>query len=201
MKLSLLIVPFFGAGYASAHGFLSTISISSKAYTGNNPFGDNGASVIRKISSPDPNYGASNAALTCGPNALAASQVADANPGDTITFDWRGADLSHVCNFFVFGHRSLIPSQWPHNTGPMLTYMASCGSTSCDQFDATQAKWFKIHQVGRKDGNAQWVQQDLCERLSPFAFLSSTSCFTRRRRCRYGNHSQQSCSRELPDTP
>ncbi|EDR07117.1 uncharacterized protein LACBIDRAFT_298942 [Laccaria bicolor S238N-H82] len=21
---------------------------------------------------------------------------------------------------------------WPHNTGPMLTYLASCGSTTCD---------------------------------------------------------------------
>ena len=106
--LSLLIVLSSGAGYASAHGFLSTISISGKAYTGNNPFGDNGGSVIRKVSSPDPNYGTSNAALTCGPNALAASQVADANPGDTITFDWRGADLSHVCNFFFSPDRSSI---------------------------------------------------------------------------------------------
>jgi hypothetical protein len=44
----------------------------------------------------------------------------------------------------------------------MLTYMASCGASSCDQFDATQAKWFKIRQVGRKDGNAEWVQQDVC---------------------------------------
>jgi hypothetical protein len=44
----------------------------------------------------------------------------------------------------------------------MLTYMASCGSTTCDQFDATQAKWFKIHQVGRQEGSGLWYQQALC---------------------------------------
>ncbi|SRR6266545_509018 len=105
---SLFVGLLFGAGYASAHGFLSRISINGKTYTGSNPFGNNGASVIRKISSPDPNYGAANAALTCGPNAMAASQVADTNPGDTITFDWRGADDSHVRNLFFTSCTSSI---------------------------------------------------------------------------------------------
>jgi hypothetical protein len=145
-SLSLFVVAWCAAGSCvSAHGFLSSITINGKTYNGNNPFRNNDPSVIRKVSSPDPNYGASNTALTCGPGALAASQMADANPGDTMTFDWRGADYSH----------------WPHNTGPMLTYMASCGSSSCDQFDPAQAKWFKIRQVGRKNGNPQWVQQDV----------------------------------------
>jgi len=62
-----------------------------------------------------------------------------------MTFSWKGADYS----------------DWPHNTGPMLTYMASCGLTTCDQFNATQARWFKIHQVGRQDGSALWYQQVL----------------------------------------
>lgn len=44
-----------------------------------------------------------------------------------------------------------------------MTYMASCGSTSCDQFDASQAQWFKIAQFsfvpGGKDpetGGLMW---------------------------------------------
>lgn len=45
----------------------------------------------------------------------------------------------------------------------MLTYMASCGSTSCNKFDSTKAKWFKIDQAGRKS-NGQWLQQDLSKR-------------------------------------
>lgn len=44
-----------------------------------------------------------------------------------------------------------------------MTYMASCGSTPCDQFDASQAQWFKIAQFsfvpGGKDpetGGLMW---------------------------------------------
>ncbi len=44
----------------------------------------------------------------------------------------------------------------------MLTYLASCGSTACDQFDSSTAKWFKIDQLGRKTtGDKPWVQADL----------------------------------------
>jgi len=45
----------------------------------------------------------------------------------------------------------------------MLTYMASCGSVTCDKFNQAEAKWFKIDQVGKKPGvnNPEWVQNDL----------------------------------------
>ena len=56
----------------------------------------------------------------------------------------------------------LFPPQWPHNTGPLMTYMTSCGSTSCDQFDPTGAKWFKIDQLGKKDADT-WYQADIRE--------------------------------------
>jgi len=51
----------------------------------------------------------------------------------------------------------------------MLTYMASCGSSTCDQFDATQARWFKISQVGRRNGSEFWAQKDIC--MSKCVFL------------------------------
>ena len=51
--------------------------------------------------------------------------------------------------------------QWPHNTGPTLTYLASCGSVTCDKFNQADAQWFKINQVGRKPNSAEWVQADL----------------------------------------
>ncbi|KAF9522111.1 glycosyl hydrolase family 61-domain-containing protein [Crepidotus variabilis] len=145
MTFSAIILPLLAAGSVSAHGLLSVATINGKQYQGPKIFGDNGPSPIRAVNSPDPNYGTSNTALTCGPGQTAGANVADANPGDQVSFDWRGADGSN----------------WPHNTGPMLTYMASCGSTTCDKFDATQAKWFKINQVGRKDGQVEWQQQDL----------------------------------------
>ena len=41
----------------------------------------------------------------------------------------------------------------------MLTYLTSCGSTPCSQFNSTTAQWFKIDQVGQKpDGT--WFQAD-----------------------------------------
>lgn len=53
----------------------------------------------------------------------------------------------------------------------MLTYMATCGNTTCDKFDAINAQWFKIDEVGqRKNDSSQWVQQDLC--MAPI-FISS----------------------------
>jgi len=61
-----------------------------------------------------------------------------------VTFDWEGGDGSN----------------WPHNTGPMMTYMASCGSTPCNEFESANAQWFKIQQVGRKE-NGEWAQADL----------------------------------------
>ncbi|KAF8815954.1 glycoside hydrolase family 61 protein [Phlegmacium glaucopus] len=145
MKTTSFFIPLLAAACVSAHGFLRTLTINGKAYTGNTPAGTDSPSVIRQISTPFPNHGASNPALTCGPNSTAGTLVANANPGDSLTFSWKGADLSN----------------WPHNTGPMLTYLANCGSTTCDQFDITNAKWFKIQQIGRKANSPDWVQADL----------------------------------------
>ena len=50
----------------------------------------------------------------------------------------------------------------------MLTYLANCGSTTCDKFDSTGAKWFKIQQVGKNPNDSSvWVQAD----LSTFLYL------------------------------
>lgn len=96
MKSISLLIPLFGAACVSAHGFLATVTINGKSYTGNVPSGTTNPSIIRQVSTPDPNKGASNPALTCGPNATDASLVASVNPGDALTFSWKGADLSNV---------------------------------------------------------------------------------------------------------
>jgi len=146
------------ATFVSAHGFLRTLTINGQAYIGNIPLGADNPSVIRQVDSPSPNKGASNPALTCGPNSTAAANVASANPGDPLTFSWKGADLSN----------------WPHNTGPMLTYLANCGSVPCNQFDITTARWFKIAQVGRASPGGPWVQADLMAGGVAKASLPST---------------------------
>jgi hypothetical protein len=96
MKTTSLLFPLLTAAYVSAHGFLRTVTINGKAFTGNVPSGNTAPSVIRQVSTQNPNKGAQNPALTCGPDATAGSLVADANPGDALTFNWKAADLGNV---------------------------------------------------------------------------------------------------------
>ncbi|KAI9070003.1 lytic polysaccharide monooxygenase, partial [Trametes sanguinea] len=132
--------------YVAAHGYLAQVSIDGKAYAGNIPNNYQGPSPIRLVSDIGPVKGASNPDLFCGLEAQIAELVVPANPGSAVAFQWSGGD-----------HQ-----KWPHNTGPLMTYMAKCGSTTCDKFNDTNAQWFKIDQAGKKSDDAsQWVQQDI----------------------------------------
>lgn len=51
--------------------------------------------------------------------------------------------------------------QWPHDIGPIMTYMAPCVNTTCDQYDPTDAEWFKIEETGLEPGNTTWYQQNI----------------------------------------
>ncbi|KAM6495231.1 glycoside hydrolase family 61 protein [Amanita muscaria] len=128
----------------SAHGFVHQVIIDGTSYIGNPPNAAQNTSPLRQVSDVGPVKGATNPNVNCGLDAQLASQVANANPGSIIQWDWRGGDLSH----------------WPHNTGPMMTYMASCGSTTCDQFNSSNAKWFLIDRVGQSS-DGSWAQADL----------------------------------------
>jgi len=149
MKTSTLFLPFLAAALslvpsAHGHGLVYHFGVDGKMYTGDTPGGKSDPSPIRQVSSQDPIYGATSPSVNCGTGAPNAALVVDAMPGSNLTWDWKTASLSN----------------WPHNTGPMLTYLASCGSTTCDQFDSRTAKWFKIDQVG-KDASGDWVQQQI----------------------------------------
>lgn len=140
---ALFFVPLALLPLVRAHGILGQITIDGKMYQGPIAGGDPiPGSPIRQISDASPVKGANNLATTCGPDAKPASFVAPANPGSTIDALWQANDRQH----------------WPHNTGPMEVYLASCGSVSCDKFDTSNAQWFKISEVGKRDGG--WVQQD-----------------------------------------
>jgi hypothetical protein len=128
------------------HGFLRQVTINGTPYLGNIPNQQPNASVIRQIADISPVKGANNTDLNCGLSAKLATDVASANPGDVVVFTWKGGDLSN----------------WPHNTGPLMTYLASCGDTTCDKFDSLNASWFKINQMGRHS-NGTWIQQDIMQ--------------------------------------
>ncbi|KAJ7212115.1 glycoside hydrolase family 61 protein [Mycena pura] len=127
---------------AAAHGWVGSITVAGKLYQGNG-LGTSGApSVIRQVNTNSPVTSVSDPNLACGPNAQLAQLVADANPGDPVAVDWVSTE-----------------GPWFHNVGPMLTYLANCGSASCTQFDASQAMWFKIQQSGRDSSG--WAQAQL----------------------------------------
>ncbi|KAJ2932194.1 hypothetical protein H1R20_g4889, partial [Candolleomyces eurysporus] len=129
-----------------AHGYIASVSIDGKSYKGNLPAESNTRhpSVVRQIRNTQPVKGVGNKDLACGSGATPASLIADAMPGNQVRFDWKGAGST----------------SWPHNAGPILTYMASCGSVSCDKFDASTARWFKIAELGKKP-NGQWHMADV----------------------------------------
>ncbi|KAK7049936.1 hypothetical protein VNI00_005366 [Paramarasmius palmivorus] len=140
-----VLIPVSLAAYASAHGYLARVSIDGKNYEGVPPRAPARDSVIRQVANEEPVKGADNSAIGCGKDAQLASSAADINPGSTISFDWRAADSKGF---------------WPHEVGPMLTYMASCGSQDCKDFSSDNAEWFKIAESGQ-DGNGKWKQASL----------------------------------------
>ena len=46
-----------------------------------------------------------------------------------------------------------------------MTYMASCEGTTCDQYDATNAQWFKVDEAGQNANGSGWVQQEISQYL------------------------------------
>lgn len=134
------------ATYVAAHGYLTQVSIDGMVYPGNVPAASPAnPSIIRDISTIDPVKGANNSNLNCGQSAQPGSQVGNANPGSTIAFLW-GDGGTH----------------WPHEVGPVMTYMASCGSQTCDQYDPTSAEWFLIDRKGQYP-NGTWIQATIMQ--------------------------------------
>jgi hypothetical protein len=91
-----VLVSLLLASSAAAHGFVSQVSIAGKDYPGNTPGGKTNPSIIRQISDIGPVKGASNPDLFCGLSAQVASDVAQANPGDTVGVKWVGGGGQNV---------------------------------------------------------------------------------------------------------
>jgi hypothetical protein len=92
---------------AEAHGIISWLTIDGTKYEGPIAGGDPiSGSPIRWISNANPVKGATNKAITCGPDAKPATFVAPANPGSVIDVLWQANDRNH----------------WPHNTGLFLLF-------------------------------------------------------------------------------
>ncbi|TEB27902.1 glycoside hydrolase, partial [Coprinellus micaceus] len=143
---SLLSALLLQASHVLGHGYVSKVTIGGKSYTGLAPFegGARGSSAVRQIQSTSPVMPASNPQLACGSSNSPASLIADAQPGDTVSFKWVGQGGIN----------------WIHKVGPILTYMASCGTSPCSQFDTSSAQWFKISELTKKP-SGEWYMADV----------------------------------------
>ncbi|KAI0739432.1 glycosyl hydrolase family 61-domain-containing protein [Daedaleopsis nitida] len=131
----------------AAHGFVKEVVIDGKLFAGNFPFNAKNKvpSPIRFIDTTFPVIGASNPAIICGPHEQRAPLVVAAKPGSQVQFRWNENNNN----------------PWPHQIGPLITYMALCQGTTCDKFDASKGRWFKIDQQGKRrssSGDANWAQ-------------------------------------------
>ena len=136
------------------------------------------------INDVDPVKGTSNPDMTCGRSAVAADTVAPASPGSTVAFSWDSG----------------TGGVWPHNAGPMMTYMAQCTGTTCDKFDASNAKWFKIDEAGKMQDNT-WLQNMPCTYSSSFVHSLSLTLPVSHRPVLFRYPAQQHRTRRLPDPP
>lgn len=133
------------APLAAAHGHVSGAFIDNVYVPGPEPASDSSGFAIREINDIDPVKGASNPDLNCGHSAKLATEVADASPGSVLRFAWVNGD----------------GGPWVHNTGPVMTYMASCGTGGCASFNSSHAEFFKINELGKKADGSTWFMSDL----------------------------------------
>jgi len=134
--------------FVAAHGSLRHVEIDGTKYVGPIPNSQTGDQfAIREVYSVDPVKGANTRDLNCGQGATNAALVADVNPGSVVKFNWANGE----------------EGPWPHDTGPMLTYMAPCGPGGCANFDAINAEFFKIDEKGHNPATGKWFQGDIFE--------------------------------------
>lgn len=143
LALSLLSVPT-----VLAHGGVLAISNAGNWYNGwqpyNTPTGQ--SSIIRPWSSYNPIQNATDPTLACNDDGTSPplQLTATVAAGSQITAYWNQV--------------------WPHNTGPMLVYLAACGGTTCTGVNANSLKWFKISQAGLISGsiyNGTWAAGEM----------------------------------------
>jgi hypothetical protein len=137
------------APFVAAHGHLSGAFIDDVYIPGPDPATGSTGFAIREINDINPVKGTDNPDINCGHNAQKASLVADAAPGSVVKFAWMNG----------------AGGPWVHNTGPVMTYMASCGAGGCANFDSANAQFFKISELGRKDAST-WYMADLTTGLN-----------------------------------
>ncbi|KZV97912.1 cellulose-growth-specific protein [Exidia glandulosa HHB12029] len=118
-----------------AHGGVLSYDIAGTTYNGfvpyNTPVGQ--SSIQRIWNKYDPIQDVTLPILACNDNGLTLDlqKTASVAAGSKVVAFW---------------------NTWPHDTGPMLAYLAQCPGSTCTGVDPTTLKWFKIAEAGLISG-------------------------------------------------
>ncbi|KAG9037092.1 hypothetical protein FRB95_006947 [Tulasnella sp. JGI-2019a] len=161
MFSTIVIVALSLVPTALAHGHLSSVVVDNTTYPGpevNQPL--SGGSAIRMINSVDPIKDVTSDDMSCGNGAanVTATQTAPVNPGSTISTNWVSGE----------------DTNWPHNVGPLMTYIAACNG-DCSSFSSLNAEWLKIDEAGLDNATGKWIQEETLYVGKPHTFTFPTN--------------------------
>jgi hypothetical protein len=145
-KVASLLV--FALPSVIAHGGVLSWANAGNWYWGLNPYDTivGQVSTLRPWYSYNPIQNATDPTVACNNNGTnnnalgGTQQTVSVAAGSAVTAYWNQV--------------------WPHNTGPVLTYLAQCPGSTCNGVDSTTLKWFKIQQAGLVSGtqyNGTWA--------------------------------------------
>ncbi|TIA87052.1 hypothetical protein E3P99_03417 [Wallemia hederae] len=127
------------AGSALAHGVVSYIDVG-QGFNGPDPNQSDASSPVW-TAGINPITDAYSPDMFCGPSS-SPNGAGSIGAGSQMTIYWEETSYQ----------------QWPHNTGPIITYLAACNG-DCSNMNSGSANWFKIDQQAMNNG--QWVQAGL----------------------------------------
>ncbi|SPQ25383.1 4b995c13-42eb-402d-8abb-d06c02696cf3 [Thermothielavioides terrestris] len=127
------------AGLVAGHGYVDNATIGGQFYQFYQPYVD---PVSRSIPGNGPVTDVTLIDLQCNANSTPAKLHATAAAGSDVILRWTLWPESHV--------------------GPVITYMARCPDTGCqDWMPGTAAVWFKIKEGGRDGTSNTWADTPL----------------------------------------
>ncbi|KAI0692679.1 glycosyl hydrolase family 61-domain-containing protein [Cerioporus squamosus] len=127
--------------HVAAHGVVISFTANGKTYAGEaDPEQPTGAaSPIRAVVNNGPVKDVTDKSMTCGQGAKVATLDVPVDAGSVATMEWT--------------------KPWPHDSGPIITYMASCGQPCSKVTDPSGLGWQKIDQLGAANSSdTDWVQ-------------------------------------------
>ncbi|KAK3324402.1 glycoside hydrolase [Cercophora scortea] len=134
-------------GLVAAHGYVDNATIGGQFYRFYQPYVDPYMGTLpdrisRSIPGNGPMVDVTSIDIQCNNGAVPAKLHASAAAGSAVTLRW---------------------TLWPDtHMGPVITYMARCPDTGCQNYSpGSAAVWFKIKEGGRTGTSSTWATNPL----------------------------------------